>query len=112
MGWITTRTGNRILIGEDETLESALKNYYQALAIKPMKIDFREEMHVKSEIRQSGTRFKGENISVIVLPGNPYNMYIFSHGNGRIENARITIVDAIDHDELEYLEDDWKSRRY
>ena len=116
MSWITTKTGNRILIGENESIESAVKEYYQSLVIKPMKMSSREEAYVKRNIRQSGKRFIGENISIINLPpnedSNSYNLYIFTHSGGKIENARITIVDSINHDEFEYLEDDWKIRRY
>ncbi len=115
MGWITTRTGNRILIGEDETLESAIKSYYQSIAIKPMKLNKAEEQYVKTNVRHSGKRFVGENISTIVLPPNndsdSYNMYIFTHSSGKIENARVTIVDTIDHDKLEAM-DDYFDRRF
>lgn len=116
MGWITTRTGNRILIGEDESLEEAIKSYYQVLEIKPtIKLSSKEDSYVKSNIRHSGNRFIGENVSTIVLPPNDnsgsYNMYIFTHSNGKIENARVKIVDAIDHDKLEAM-DDYFNRRF
>ena len=96
-------------------MESAIKSFYQALAIKPMKISHQEEAYVKSNIRHSGKRFEGENVSIINLPPNngssSYNLYIFTHGSGKIENARVTIVDAIDQDKLEAMED-YLDRRF
>ncbi len=106
--WITTEAGKKIDLDwfdADKSISDSLRDYYKTLSIKPLQIDFRQELYVKNQIRQTGRKYKGETISLIVLPGSPYMMYIFSHGSGRIETTRITIIDAINHDELEIMED-------
>ena len=111
--WITTRVGNKIDLDwfkESRDLESAIKDYYKTVSIKPLKLEIKQEAYVKSQIRNSGNRFKGENISLITLPGIPYYIYIFTHSGGKIENDRITIIDAINHDELEIRIDKIRSR--